>query len=295
MVRSLLFLVLIFALPACSAKPDEQVKASLDQLAVPVAANQPTGSTVSMMPRAFAVLPPEAGPPRSVAQREFSDGIAQEIFYDRALPGLNESRIELRIRTAARLDGEPLTLEKPTEPSIRSELESQFPRMTMQVVERPMKNAYGPYGLAVGRWANGARCIYAWQWIDSIPGNSGEAAANPVSIRIRLCRNGASLDQMAALADALRIEPGPYERWERNTVTLNSPAPAAIVRPASITPRKRSKSVNRTVGTSAPQATRPPDVAKPGERGVDAPLDPSLPAAAYRGPLPAQVRWSAGH
>src|SRR5262249_15068660 len=106
MVRYLFFLTLSLTLLACTAKPDDHANAPLDDLAAaaPVA-EPPTGSIAGTLPAAFATLPPEAGQPRSVAQKDFGDGILQEIAYDRALPGLNESRIELRIRTTPRLDG----------------------------------------------------------------------------------------------------------------------------------------------------------------------------------------------
>src|SRR5262245_49721786 len=123
MVRYLFLVALSLALSACTAKPDDQVNASLDQLAAAAPVPEPpTGSTREKPPAAFATLPPEAGHPRSVAQKELGDGILQEIIYDRALPGLNESRIELRIRTVPRLDGgERLEMAKPTEASIRAE------------------------------------------------------------------------------------------------------------------------------------------------------------------------------
>ncbi len=42
---------------------------------------------------------------------------------------------------------------RPTETGIRAELAAAFPGTAMQVVTRPAANAYGPYGLAVGRAA----------------------------------------------------------------------------------------------------------------------------------------------
>ena len=56
--------------------------------------------------------------------------------------------------------------QKPTQEGIRLELSERFPQRAMQVVARPMRNVYGPFGLAIGRGAGEARCIYAWQWID---------------------------------------------------------------------------------------------------------------------------------
>jgi len=291
MMRIVLCIVLAAALPGCmAASLDEQPKANaaLDDVAVSTPPDDAaTGSVMRAYKpaTAYTSLPAEAGSPRSVSQKDFSDGIAQEIFYDKAPPGLKESRIELRVRLQARLDGDgAMPMEKPTEAGIRSELEAQFPRMPMQVVERPMRNAYGEYGLAVGKWANGARCIYAWQWIDSI-GND----RNPASVRVRLCRMDASLDQMAALVDGLRIAPGPYARLEPVAVAPVAAAPPSMPKPKKhVEPapeRKRSRPIVRNVGAPATVAS-PPEVASAGDGDRPAPLDPSLPAAAYRGPPP---------
>jgi hypothetical protein len=196
-----------------------------------------------------------------------------------ACPRRQASGIDLRIRTsnAIALD-QSLSMTKPTEAGIRSELASQFPKMTMQVVDRPRSNAYGSYGLAVGRWANGTRCIYTWQWIDNLKSNLS-SEGGPASVRIRLCRNDVTLDQLASNIDRLQIDPDRIEQADLSVgkadkVLASLPEPVAkpkVIRAAKARRPVRVASVNSTIPQSA--------------KGVrESPLDPSLPAAAYRGP-----------
>ena len=223
MYRVVVCMVFATGLSACSvSRPEETARVSLDQI-VQAGPDKYRDSNASadakIQQPAFASLPPEAGRIVRVSHKRSVEGVRQEIIYDQSAPGLEASGIDLRIRTssAAALD-EPLRMSKPTEAGIRSELSSQFPKMTMQVVDHPRSNAYGPYGLAVGRWANGTRCIYAWQWIDNLKSNlsseggparsaSGFAARTPRSISWQVmwmaCRSipiGSSRRPMPALA-----------------------------------------------------------------------------------------------
>ena len=241
MYRVVVCIVFAAGLSACSAsRPDETAKVSLDQI-VQAGPDKYRDSNASadtkIQQPAFASLPPEAGRIVRVSHKRSVEGVRQEIFYDQSAPGLEASGIDLRIRTsiAVALD-EPLRMAKPTEAGIRSELSSQFPKMTMQVVDRPRSNAYGPYGLAVGRWANGTRCIYAWQWIDNLKSNlSGEGG--PASVRIRLCRKDVTLDQLASNVDRLQIDPDRIEQADASAdktekILASLPEPAA--KPAGI-------------------------------------------------------------
>jgi hypothetical protein len=83
----------------------------------------------------------------------------------------------------------------------------------MRIVNRPMQNALGPYGLAIGAGAGGLRCAFAWQWVDSLPavargekpglfGANGEMAG---SIRMRLCRRGVTVDELAQYYEQLGV------------------------------------------------------------------------------------------
>jgi hypothetical protein len=283
MYRVVVCIVFAAGLSACSAsRPDEVARVSLDQI-VQAGPDKYRDSNASVDTKiqqsALATLSPEAGRIVRVSHRRSVEGIRQEIFYDQSAPGLEVSAIDLRIRTsnAAALD-EPLRMAKPTEAGIRSELLSQFPKMTMQVVDHPRSNAYGPYGLAVGRWANGTRCIYAWQWIDNLKSNLS-SGGGPASVRVRLCRKDATLDQLASNVDRLQIDLDKIEQADVSAggsekVLASLPEPAAKpkrIRTAQHDRRVRVASVNSVIPQSA-QGVR------------ESPLDPSLPAAAYRGP-----------
>ncbi len=138
---------------------------------------------------------------------------------------------------------------KPTEAGIRAELAGAFPGVAMQVVTRPSANAYGPYGLAIGR--NGAtRCLYAWQWIAEAPVLAGGAPA-PLSLRLRLCREDMTFEAMAAAVTQLRLVP----RF--------AGAPVAGPARAAHRPRKAASHPSRPAPVAAAAAPGP---APPGAR-----------------------------
>jgi Cellulose biosynthesis protein BcsN len=297
MYRIVICIVFAAGLSACSAsRSSETAKVSLDQI-VQAGPDKYRDSNASadtkIQQPAFATLPPEAGRVVRVSHKRSVEGVRQEIFYDQSAPGLEASGIDLRIRTsnAAALD-EPLRMAKPTEAGIRSELSSQFPKMTMQIVDHPRSNAYGPYGLAVGRWANGARCIYAWQWIDNLKSNLSSEGA-PASVRVRLCRKDVSLDQLASNVDHLQIDPDRIEQADVRTGTAgqilaNLPEPAT--KPAGIRAAQHPRRSRVAPLAEKPYVTRGSAVASSAipqsVQGVrESQLDPSLPAAAYRGPI----------
>ena len=274
MSRGALYCVLAVVLSGCAvSRPDEMTTGSLDRLVQPTAANlrDSQASVTEAKPHAVASLPPDAGTIKRVVQAMSANELRQEIIYDRALPGLPESAVDLRVRLSkAPLLDEPIMLVEPSEASIRSELKTQFPRMAMQIVETPRANGYGPYGLAIGRWDNGARCIYAWQWIDDIKTDHADAVAHPASVRIRLCRSGLTLDQMAGFVDRLQIDP------------VRTDEPAVQARATAPTPRHHFKrSEPRKVDSRPTVTTVVPTTVSMQQ---DTPLDPSLPTAAYRGP-----------
>jgi hypothetical protein len=290
---------MVFAagLSACSAsRPDEVAKISLDQIAQ-AGPDKYRDSNASVDAKirqpAFASLPPEAGRIVRVSHKRSVEGVRQEIFYDQSAPGLEASGIDLRIRisNAVALD-EPLQMAKPTEAGIRSELSSQFPKMAMQVVDRPRSNAYGPYGLAVGRWANGTRCIYAWQWIDNLKSKLS-SEGGPASVRVRLCRKDVTLDQLASNVDRLQIDPDRIEQADVSAGkagTILASLSEPVTKPAGIRAARHHRHSPAASLAEKPQARRGSAVASSAipqsTQGVgESQLDPSLPAAAYRGPI----------
>ncbi|MFC5555376.1 cellulose biosynthesis protein BcsN [Methylobacterium iners] len=137
---------------------------------------------------------------------------------------------------------DPQQIAKPTEAGIRSEIVEHFPDTDMQVVTRPAANAYGPYGLAIGRTRGGTRCLYAWQWIDHL-GQSKESAdregaPSSVSLRVRLCRSDITFEAMAAAIDRIRLV---HRREGTPFLRPNQPVFAA-----SQPPRQPRQRINRS-------------------------------------------------
>ena len=177
LVRSALGLALALAagtLGACTPTARQAASqgpryASLDATFDPRASTAPERRASPV-----AVLPPWIGRPIRLREHDDADRFEQAVSLSLAPRGQTRENLVIvaapRSREAAeRLTGLSAMMAKPSEAGIRSELEAGFPGIPMQVVTRPASNAYGPYGLAIGHSAAGARCLYAWQWIEEAP------------------------------------------------------------------------------------------------------------------------------
>jgi hypothetical protein len=197
-IRPLALATATLALGACTAQERAAAPrfASLD-------AALPAG-TIQRRPTPLVVLPAWIGRPVALRERDGAGGFEQAITL--SPPGARGGRDDLVLVSAPKEGALDAILGgKPTEAGIRAELAGAFPGMAMQVVARPSANAYGPYGLAIGR--NGAtRCVYAWQWIPDAPVLAGGASA-PLSLRLRLCRDDVTVEAMAAAVTQLRLVP----------------------------------------------------------------------------------------
>ena len=157
----------------------------------------------------MAVLPDWAGRPVRLREHDGADAFEQAVSLSPAPRGAGgENGILLRMPRGSATGEASLAGGRPTETGIRAELAAAFPGTAMQVVTRPAANAYGPYGLAVGRAAGGARCLYAWQWIAAAPDLDPDSGrSGPVSLRIRLCRDDITLEAMAAAITQITLVP----------------------------------------------------------------------------------------
>lgn len=169
----------------------------------------------------IAVLPNWIGSPVRLQERDAADRFEQAVSLSLApRGGARENLVLLRMPRAGAgaeaMAGDLAPGERPTEAGIRAELAAAFPGTVMHVVTRPAANAYGPYGLAVGRTAGGARCLYAWQWISPPPDlDLASRRSGPLSLRVRLCRDDITLDAMAAAVNQIKLVP----RYEGTPVT----------------------------------------------------------------------------
>jgi hypothetical protein len=239
---------------------------------------------ISAQKSAIAPLASDMMRIENVTVRRFGNGVQQKIRY-RTAPGSEPNEMDVQMR--APVDGVPvievLQMEQPTESIIRAELASKFPRMIMRTVDVSRSNAYGEYGLAVGQWANGVRCIYAWQWIDKNARTDGEIPFEAASLRLRICLPGVTLDQLAAAADGVRLDlglrsEGPQTSPKNRPAEVNRSQPPAKRKPTPVSADRLPDSIARF--TFQPVVVPQPIAASP-----EAVLDPTLPVAAIRGPI----------
>jgi hypothetical protein len=171
---------------------------------------------------ALMLLPPEAGAVTRLRERHYSNGTRQDIVMRGGTAG--DNTIEVSVRTldspGRSSGGELLQIGEPSERGVRNEIISRFPDVRMHIVTRPVSNSFGPVGVAVGRRADGARCVFAWQWIadarEAWPNQSNlnrmgalfSSRSAPTSVRIRLCRMDGTVDQLVAMVEGLRAGEG---------------------------------------------------------------------------------------
>jgi hypothetical protein len=225
MKRVVLVSGLCMAVAGCNAPSrDSQFVASTATIA-PVQSFV-LGQPESPVPaEAMLMTPPEAGAIVRVRERHFRNGTRQDIVLAGGSSG--ENVLEVSVRTSGG-DNAPrgeLQMGKPSQRGIAMEAQARFPNMRLQIVTRPMSNMFGPFGLAIGRGANGERCIFAWQWIDDMnnAARGGQAGVGamfggggaPASLRLRMCRTNMTVDQMASFMEGLRPSQPAIERVVR--------------------------------------------------------------------------------
>jgi len=293
MIRALAATALAIGLGACAmAEPDYTGTVSQSRVVQPIETSSPREQAISIDAR-MASLPKEAGAIEQVTYQSFSDGMRQSMIFGAAIAGLPPNRIDLRLRTPMRSapgTGAVIQLVKPTEAAIRAELTAEFPGMEMRVVDPPRSNAYGVYGLATGRSAKGASCIYAWQWLDRLETPDAGDVVTPASLRLRLCALGATPDQLARLFDQIRLQPSrrPGDPQIDGVATVRAPKPAGGRAADHQRQQVASTSASRFNAAGRPSQWSMTSI--PRMPAATVPLDTTLPAAAFRGPLNVAAR-----
>jgi hypothetical protein len=190
--------------------------------------------------QALVRLPGAAGRIARVRERRFVNGAAQEIT-------LAEGDIDNRLEIAVGSEPEDIAttlavpMAKPTEDGIRLELAERFPNVSMQIVTRAMSNSYGPFGLAIGASGRDGRCIYGWQWIEDVRGVRASKASffrklNAMAsgktadawVRLRLCRHGLTVDQLATAMTQLVVGGPAVERLLGSFTVTGRPVPRTL-------------------------------------------------------------------
>ncbi|BAT59603.1 hypothetical protein GJW-30_1_02136 [Variibacter gotjawalensis] len=289
---------------------------------------EPTGSTTRYgvlrsvgSEGAFVRMPAGTGIVMEVREVEFTDGVGQQMVYGSAEG--NENRLDVGLRTNQPRVGQgpSIPMVRPSEEGIRVELSERFPSVSMQVVARPMRNAYGQYGLAIGRGTGGMRCIYAWQWIDDVGDVKGSRAGlfaklgavagtggASGAVRFRMCRNGVSVDQLAGSMNGLIISRTAKEtanvvtrgdiastrslESELTGVPDRAEAPVVVERPVRRRVVRRAPPAEPQEQPYVAPAPRnvpvPPPAASPIPQPTAPNAPPEQPGTRYLGPVPQQ-------
>ena len=193
---------------------------------------------------------PNSGSVASVHETHSTGGLRQRIVF-----GQSRGRVDLTIASGQVWDDPAMA--KPSRTGIAAELSSLEDGGSYRIVRQPVRNAYGPVGVAVNQ-----RCAYAWQWIEDLQrvdlGRTALRGPVAVSLRVQHCaRRPIAAD--ALLADLANIRLGVASdataRAPRPRIARRRPAAEPVVVAAPVA--RPSASASRT--TSSPPS--PPTVA----------------------------------
>ena len=202
--------LLVIPLAACSQSSPEPTRfMALDTTPV---STVPAVAPVQSGPQGLLQISPDAGPVLQVRERDTVNGFHQDLVLAWAKEGHPENRIEIDVITKPNQKG----VGKPTEAGIRSEILSRFPGVPMKIVLKPKQNGLGTFGLAIGVRGDGARCVFAWQWVEDIRNPAGSKSgfgslmgrSTPASVRAAICRRDTTLDALAAAIESMSPSSG---------------------------------------------------------------------------------------
>ncbi|WP_243369541.1 cellulose biosynthesis protein BcsN [Microvirga solisilvae] len=152
------------------------------------------------VPATRAIIVPPPGGPSIVAvlQRNFQNGVSQEIALSTAslTPGQNAFYVSLATGSTPQSEiDDVLSLPPLAQDRLQKEMDERLPGIEMLTSLVYVQNKYGPFGFATGRSASGDVCLYAWQRIEPnepavfVPGGT-------ISVRLRLCDAAATQEQL---------------------------------------------------------------------------------------------------
>jgi len=250
-----------------------------------VASDEPLTKTI-------LALPADAGASGRLTEHAYANGWRQSVSLgaQKTAGDWNDLTLDIQTDIAGVDRATQIPMDKPTEAGIRHEILSRFPQTPMRIVGRPMHNAFGPFGLAVGAAEDGTRCAYAWQWVDDIravkaskagpaPERNFFAAAGretPASIRMRICRKGVSADALAEWFSHLEL-----------TDMANIDRAAAAAREEART------SMATPVGIHAHKVAQHSDIIDPSRESLENALPRKPKVAAAAAPAPRQAETKA--
>ncbi|CAM5776814.1 hypothetical protein LMIY3S_05722 [Labrys miyagiensis] len=240
---------------------------------------------------AFVSLGPGTPAVLSIVQTAYSNATRQTIALatDGSAPGQNELRVDIFGIANSGAGAESSLGDRPlTDEQLTSEAQTSLPGVPLRRSLTYVQNQYGPFGYALGRAAGNELCMYAWQRIATpdLDVSLFNRRAT-VSIRLRLCRPGATESSLVAAMMGLHVNASLSSgNWSQAPRPLSpdlgaagapmGPAPSAAVQaqPAPArAPKRRGRAPART---PAPQpAEAAPPVPAPSGSGVVIPPPPA--------------------
>lgn len=179
--------------------------------------------------RPVAALPAAAGRIIDVREKRFGNGFTQEIALAADAGVRGENLILVTVRDQPHPPwGEPeVEMPHEREDEIAAEIEKRFLGASLRIHDTVLRNAYGPYGVASGRIGR-MNCVYLWQSLEDLKPHIRAARFSPykieTSVRVRLCRSGASVAQLAFWASNVLLDTGGVSQAPRVAATY---APSA--------------------------------------------------------------------
>ncbi|PXA99204.1 hypothetical protein DMC47_04760 [Nostoc sp. 3335mG] len=244
--------------------------------------DMPTSDAGIVRPSEALVMPPPGGPGIvSVVSTTFPNAVRQDISLATEARSVGENKISVIRFTGRGGDGSDAALKDIpfTQVNLTEEALKAWPGSGMAVSPYFVQNAYGPFGYAIAKPANGDSCLYAWQRIEPLLKPSGAVGRGAVIIRVQVCRRGVTEEALLDIMYRLRLN---FEVFPGLKAPAAIGAIAAPIRPigaggfAEVIPTSQpvSPPVQRPPVAAAPVAPTPVVVTAP----VPPPGAPIVPA-----------------
>jgi hypothetical protein len=162
----------------------------------------------------MAELPAGAGKIVAVLQSSSSGVLTQRVVLSGDPDTLGENAIVVKVNQSRGPQDIEGPVGPPTRGKIAAELDENFAGVEMRLSESFSRNAFGPFGYAIGHPRTGVTCVYAWQWGLFKPPLIGQASTgapslptDPTSVRVRLCRSTIGEAEIVALLRGMQVFP----------------------------------------------------------------------------------------
>lgn len=269
--------------------------------------DMPTSEAQIVRPSAAMILPPPGGPGIiTVVETVYPNAVRQDISLATEARSVGENKISIIRFTGKGGDGSDAALKDIpfTQVNLTEEALAAWPNSGMSVSPYYVQNAYGPFGYAIAKPANGDTCLYAWQRIEPLLKPSGAVDRGTVIIRVQACRRGVSEQAVLDLMYRLRLNVDVFPPTRAPAIIGAIAAPIKPVgadgfaeviptqRPVTTRPvvRPQTQPVVQPVATVPTPAPGAPIVPSPTGAGGQVPIVPSPSGISPVVPLPSTNR-----